>query len=266
MVSETKSEVALSLSEATWREVEQLDRAHAVAILPLGAVEAHGPHLPLTTDGTIALAMAREGARILGERRIPVAILPGIDYTAAPFAKDFPGTISIRPETVSAMIVDIAEALADHGFGFLALANAHFDPAHLGAIQLAVATIVGAGRIELIFPDVTRRPWALRLGDEFLSGACHAGRYEGSIMLAARPETVRESIRLGLDANDSSLSTAIREGRSSFFEAGGPDAYFGDPAAATAEEGERTIRVLGSILAEAVVASRSRLDSEPGRP
>jgi creatinine amidohydrolase len=91
------------------------------------------------------------------------------------------------------------------------------------------------------------------LTEEFQSGACHAGQFEGSVILAARPEWVREEIRTTLAANPISLSSAIRDGQSTFEEAGGPQAYFGDPAGATWEEGEQTIQILGQILADAVL-------------
>ena len=93
---------------------------------------------------------------------------------------------------------------------------------------------------------------ASRLGEEFRSGACHAGRYEGSIVLAERPDLVREAIRAGLAPNPASLSRAIRDGRTTFADAGGPRAYFGWPADATGEEGRATIAALGEILADAV--------------
>ena len=102
---------------------------------------------------------------------------------------------------------------------------------------------------------MTRKPWALRLSDEFKSGACHAGQYEGSVVMARAPELVREDVRRALAPNPSSLSVAIREGKQSFEEAGGPEAYFGAPAAASAEEGERTIDTLAGILCEAVEAA-----------
>ncbi|MGA0870338.1 MAG: creatininase family protein, partial [Planctomycetota bacterium] len=111
-----------------------------------------------------------------------------------------------------------------------------------------------SGDAELIYPDLTRRPWAQRLTDEFKSGACHAGQFEGSIVLAERPDLVRDAIRAELPPNPVSLSVAIRDGKQSFEEAGGDRAYFGIPAAATAAEGERTITELGMILAEAVLA------------
>ena len=72
--------------------------------------------------------------------------------------------------------------------------------------------------------------------------------------MAARPEAVRESERVELADNPTSLSEAIRAGQATFEEAGGPRAYFGYPARASVEEGEATIDTLGAILQEAVSA------------
>src|SRR5207253_2778470 len=138
--------------------------------------------------------------------------------------------------------------------GVPAAANAHLDPAHVAALEAAVAQNQRENGTRIVFPDVTKRPWALRLTEEFRSGACHAGRYESSIVLAARPELVRDAIRRALPSNPRSLSAAIRSGQTSFEEAGGPRAYFGSPADAGADEGVRTIEILGAILAEAVLA------------
>ena len=68
-----------------------------VAILPVGALEAHGPHLPVGTDLVIAEAMADAAARRLAAEGLEVTLLPALAYTPAPFADEFPGTISIRP-------------------------------------------------------------------------------------------------------------------------------------------------------------------------
>src|SRR5205814_2007882 len=92
----------------------------------------------------------------------------------------------LQPATVTALLVDLARSLARHGLSLLAVANAHLDPAHLGAIEAAVTQIRRTDGARIVFPDVTKKPWAVRLTDEFRSGACHAGRYESSIGLAAR--------------------------------------------------------------------------------
>ncbi|MBI3268085.1 MAG: creatininase family protein [Planctomycetes bacterium] len=237
----------------TWEEVRALDLARTVLLLPVGATEAHGPHLPLATDVLIGEAMAHAAAERLAARGHPALVLPALAYSVARFAAGFPGTLSIRPETATALVVDVARALADQGVRRLGLANAHLDPGHLASLAAAVEAIRAEGRIAVAFPDLTRKPWSLRLTEEFRSGACHAGRFESSIVLAARPELVREGLRTALPPNPASLSRAIRDGKSTFEEAGGPRAYFGDPAAAGADEGRATIETLGAILEEAVL-------------
>jgi len=250
------------LAAMTWEEARDA-AAGAVAVLPVGAIEAHGPHLPLDTDVIIAQAMARAGAGRLAARGLHPVLLPPLCYTAARFAQGFAGTLSLRPETVTATVLDIAAGLARHRFSLLALANAHLDPGHLGALAAAVEAARTELGFAIAFPDLTTKPWALRLGDEFRSGACHAGRFETSIVLAERPDLVREPVRAALAANPASLSRAIREGKTSFDEAGGPRAYFGWPADATAEEGRSSIEALGGILDQAVMAER---DTEVGQP
>jgi len=248
--------------ELTWEEAAALEGESTVAILPVGAVEAHGPHLPLATDGIIAEAMADSGAALLIDSGKLAAVLPALSYTSAPFAAGFPGTLSVRPETVTHMIVDIGVALKSSGIGTLAIANAHLDPTHLGSIHAAVERLRAAGLVT-VFPDLTRKPWAQRLTEEFKSGACHAGRFEGSVVLAKRPELVRQDIQQGLAANPVSLSVAIRDGKQTFEAAQGPRAYFGDPAAATASEGTQTIATLGAILRDAVLETSTEREADP---
>ncbi|MGE5803261.1 MAG: creatininase family protein [Gemmatimonadota bacterium] len=239
------------LAQLTWEEVRDLDRARTIVILPVGAMEAHGPHLPLATDVVIAAAMARAGAGRLAARH-PVLILPGLAYTRAGFAAKFHGTLSITGSTVTALIIDLARTLSDQGFRLLAIANAHLDPEHLTALHEAVKLGKADGLLPIIFPDLTRRPWGSRLGEEFKSGACHAGQFESSILLREHPSSVRDKIRRTLPPNPRSLSDAIKTGKRTFEEAGGARAYFGDPAAATPEEGSKLVDALGGILEEAV--------------
>ncbi len=243
------------LAALTWTEFAALPRERLVGILPVGAVEAHGPHLTLLADGVIAGAMARAGAQALARAGWTAVVLPSLDYVAAPFAAAFPGTLSVSPETVAALVADVALAWTRQGAQALALANAHLDPAHLAALEAAAMAARSRGAVPVIFPNVARKPWALRLTEELRSGACHAGRYETSIVLAAEPERVRQALAAQLPANPRSLSEAIRAGHHTFEEAGGLSAYFGDPAAASADEGRATIHELGGILADAVIAA-----------
>jgi creatinine amidohydrolase len=223
-----------------------------VVVLPVGALEAHGPHLPLATDVIIAEAMARTCAEVLEADGYHVLVLPALWCTHAGFASGFPGTLSVAPATVTALVGDLAAALAAQGFPVLAVANAHLDPGHLAALRAASAAPPAGLRVA--FVDLTRRAAAERLTEEFRTGACHAGRFESSVVLAEAPGLVRAELAAALEPNPASLSVAIRAGASSFEEAGGPRAYFGWPADASAAEGRASARVLGELLAEAVRA------------
>ena len=88
------------MSEMTWTEVDEAMKDRPVALLPVGAIEAHGPHLPLSTDTVIAteMAQARRG-QAQGARRVTRLILPPVDFTVADFGADFAGTLSVAPET-----------------------------------------------------------------------------------------------------------------------------------------------------------------------
>lgn len=237
------------LPEMTWEEVRDVDRSRAAVLLPVGAMEAHGPHLPLATDVIIAEAMARACAEELADEGWTVLLLPPLWATSAGFARAFPGTVSVDPATVTATVEQVAASLAAHGFRVLGVANAHLDPEHLGSLKAAVHPVDG---LAVAFVDLTRRAAAERLTEEFRTGACHAGRFEGSVVLAEEPGLVRSGVAARLQPNPASLSEAIRDGKRTFHEAGGPRAYFGWPADATAAEGQATVRVLGTLLAEAV--------------
>lgn len=234
----------------TYEEARQSAEAGAVAFLPAGATEAHGPHLPLATDVIIAEQAAVRAARLLRSEGREAVVLPALAYGVTEFAASFAGTISLPLDTAQALARDVMLGAARAGFGAIVVCNAHLEPGNLKALSAAVREVNERG-VRAVFPDVTRKPHALELGDEFKSGACHAGSYETSLVLAADPFLVRGEIAEQLAANPISLSVAIREGKTSFVEAGGPKAYFGDPAAASVAEGEERYRALAAIFASA---------------
>jgi creatinine amidohydrolase len=242
-------------ADLPWTEIRAAldgDRP-VVAILPLGAVEAHGPHLPLATDVIISDGVARRAAIALKQEGIRAFVLPALAYAPAGYAEEFAGTISIRPETARALIVDIAASLKAQGFSCFALANSHFDPANVAMLRAVAAEIAESG-LPVAYPDFTRRALAATLTDEFQSGACHAGQFETSLVLADRPKTVHRDKAGALPLNPASLVTAFAQGARTFTEAGGPAAYFGDPASATAAEGEQSYALMAGALVREVHA------------
>ena len=236
-----------------WTELRDLlnQPEPCALILPAGSTEAHGPHLPLSADVVIAEEMAVRAARMLEARAEKALVLPPLAYAVTDFSEGFAGSVSIRAETAMALVHDILLSLIKQGFNRIAIANAHLEPAHIATLRAACETVKAETGVEIAFPDVTRRRWAQMLTEEFQSGACHAGQYESSLVLSARPELVRDEIRLALEPKLISLSQAIRVGARSFIEIGGDQAYFGAPAAATAEEGDRIFDILAGMIVTA---------------
>lgn len=238
-----------------WPQIR--DTSDWVGLLPIGAIEVHGPHLPLATDGWIAKAMARNGAEKLLDSGVEALVLPVHHYTPAGFAAGFAGTVNADAAVVEGVIEAAAASVTRAGGSLLAVVNAHFDPANVAAIRAA------SDRLDVLFFDLTRRRHVERIGGEFATGACHAGRYEGSLMLAIRADLVDEEAARGLPPYFRSLAEAIGEGATSFEEIGGDAAYFGWPADATLEEGEKTLDLIGRMLAEEVLDAVQR-DKESG--
>jgi creatinine amidohydrolase len=228
----------------------------AIAILPCGATEAHGPHLPLNTDVIISEAMAVRALPMFERRGYWTAILPALAYMPAEYAQAFPGTVTVSAATAKALMLDIAMSLMAQGFSCLALANSHFDPANVAMLRGTAEDIRGKG-LPVAFPDFTRRKLAQTLTEEFRSGACHAGQFETSLIMAARPDLVDEAGRLKLKDNPASLTDAFAKGARTFAEAGGPEAYFGYPRHASAAEGEESFQVMASALVDAIDAELS---------
>jgi creatinine amidohydrolase len=228
-----------------------------VAILPCGATEAHGPHLPLNTDNIISEGMAAYALPTLEDAGIPACILPTVAYTPADYAGGFPGTISVRPETARALMLDIARSLKAQGFACLAIANSHFDPANVQMLR-EVSDEIRALGLPVAYPDFTRRKLAQTLTEEFQSGACHAGQYETSLVMASRPELVDEAERQSAPDNPVSLIDGFQKGAKDFHECGGPQAYFGYPQRATQEEGVQSYEALAKALVAETLAALGR--------
>jgi creatinine amidohydrolase len=239
-------------AELTWEEVDALPRERCVLILPVGSTEPHGPHLPLSTDVIISEGMAERAARMLAERGLVAFVLPSIAYSVTDFASGFAGALSLRFETAREVLVDVLAGAARDGFRMLALANSHLEPRHVDSISEAVRRVAAATGVQVAFPDKRRRRWSSQLTDEFRSGACHAGQYETSLVLADRPDLVRDDVREDLPPVDRSLSSAILDGKQTFLEAGGDRAYFGSPAAATGAEGAATFEALARMLVSSI--------------
>jgi len=220
-----------------------------VVLWPVGSTEPHGPHLPLATDIILSTENAERAAQALRTQGVGAIVAPPLPYGVTDFAAGFTGAISIPVETMVDFIVAGSSAYLDQGFAHVCLINHHLEPGQLKMLQLSrqrLADKYGPGAVS--YPEVISRRWGGRLGAEFRSGACHAGSYEGSLVLAVSPHLVDMQTAATLPEVSVSLSDAIRDGQESFLEAGAEHAYTGRPSEASAEEGESLYTVLTEMV------------------
>lgn len=227
------------LQELSYPAALAIKERAPVVLIPVGATEAHGPHLPLGTDVFLSEELARRVQRALEQRGTASVIAPSLPYAVTDFGAPFAGTVSLDAETATGFYTGLLAGFLRAGFSKLCLINSHLESAHIATLRRACAELLRRGT-SVAFPDNTERRWARTLTDEFKRGSCHAGRYETSMLLAAAPRAalVDDEKRRGLPPNELDLVRAMREGATNFVVAGAPEAYFGDPAAATAAEGD----------------------------
>jgi creatinine amidohydrolase len=235
-------------AQLPWPKVKQLAAQGAVALLPIGSTEAHGPHLPLSVDVVIAEEVCRRVAARLAAKGKTTVTFPAVAYTLTDFAASFSGTVSLTAHTARALMRGVMEGIVAAGFAKVLVCNHHLEPAHFKLVHEAAAQ---AGP-KVVVADHRRKPHGPRLGDEFMHGGSHAGGYETSLMMAAAPQLVDEAARRALPALEVDLVARIKAGAKDFLQAGGPDAYFGAPAAATAEEGNRLFEILAEVSVAAL--------------
>jgi creatinine amidohydrolase len=181
------------LDALVWPDLEaRLAGGRVLAVVPLGATEQHGPHLPFATDTWIADALAeRFCARVPHAVRLPTLALGCSSEHAA-----FPGTLSLSPETLCAVLRDLMASLARHGFEGAFVFSAHGG--NYEALRAAIPSLreVAAPMRVCVFTDIealarTQLRVAVDHGIDAASAGHHAGEFETSILAALRPELVR---------------------------------------------------------------------------
>lgn len=219
------------LADCAWPDAAHA-AAGAVLAVPVGSTEQHGPHLPLSTDTDIAVALA-DG---LAAARSDVVVAPPLAYGSSGEHAGFDGTLSIGQEAVELVLVELVRS-ASATFDRVLLVCAHFGNA--GPLRRAEQRLRDEGR------DV--RAWL-----PGWSGDAHAGRLETALMLAIAPE------RVALDQAAAGAVEPIEQLMPRLLAAGvqpvSPNGVLGDPAGASADEGRALLAAEVTRLAEAVGA------------
>ncbi|MQA63073.1 MAG: creatininase family protein [Actinophytocola sp.] len=224
-----------------------------VLLLPIGAVEPHGPHAPLATDQIISVGMCERAVMDLADdEQVRVLILPPLPYGVTRYASAFPGAVPVGESTLQAMVVDICAGLIAQGLRWIVLVNNHFEPEHVTTLRRAVETVRTEHGTRVGHLDLVRRRNAVRLTEEFQSGSCHAGRYETSLVLVERPELVDTRRARELPPVPVDMPAAMSRGKTDFAAMGMAQAYCGAPAEATASEGATTFDTLAGMLVETI--------------
>lgn len=230
---------ALLLETKTWPEVRaEIDGGRDTVVVPFGAVEQHGPHLPAGTD-----AIFGDEIGVLVAERLDAFLAPTVRVGCSSHHLAFAGTLSVEDETFYRVAGDIARSLAAHGFRRIILLPTHggnFRP--LGEAVRRMGALDGVRVIT--FPDVSLLlnailPVAATLGITPTEGGVHAGEWETSMMLVFRPELVR------MEKAEAGYTGDLMAGVQRFFAEGvdsiATNGVFGDPRRASAEAGRRYI-------------------------
>jgi creatinine amidohydrolase len=256
--------------ELTWREMRQAVTEQPVVLLPVGAVEDHGPHLPLNTDNVIVEAICLEAAgRAPGE----VLVMPPVAYGLDEHHMDFPGTISVDMENLLAYLADVAVSAPHHGFTHLLIVNGHGSNTAIAdlvarKVVLETGIVCGAMSPNAAVDPTLAEPTLSQMRRSGPGGIGHAGEYETAMMLYLRPDLVQMDKAIqeigqlklayfGWDHPEPSI-LAWQDWWSRMSESG----VCGDPTVATAEFG----RLLFETTVENLVRFVREFRTIPVRP
>jgi creatinine amidohydrolase/Fe(II)-dependent formamide hydrolase-like protein len=180
--NELKEKRPYLLGELTWPEAAKRFKEVDIALLPIGSVEQHGPHLPLDTDAFDAEFLSHQVAKRCSDPK-PI-VLPLIPYGVSYHHEDFSGTISVSPESLSKMVHDIGMSIVNHGIKKLIIINGHGG--NSPALHFAAQMI---NRDTHIFTCVESGETSDTDIDSLIQtpNDVHAGEIETSTSLASRP-------------------------------------------------------------------------------
>lgn len=168
-------------------EAQRCLQAQRLAILPIGALEAHGPHLPTGTDNLLAVAIAEQVAE-----RVGGVLLPLLPYGQVWSLQDFPGSLSVSNETLTRLVVELGTGLRRQGAAFLAIINGHVGNGP--ALQAAARQLYAQGgplTYVFTYPGLGEIAPRVCSSRPLPGGYFHADEIETSMVLHVAPEAVR---------------------------------------------------------------------------
>ncbi|HMN21335.1 MAG TPA: creatininase family protein [Ottowia sp.] len=251
-------------SDLATTDFAALDLARAIAILPLGATEQHGPHLPLSVDANIAHSIVHAALPHLPSD-LPALFLPVQRIGYSPEHSAFAGTLSLKAETAIRLWTDIAEGVLASGVRKLVLFNAHGG--HTGLMDVVARDLrtrldmlvysISWFNLPLTEPD--GRDALARFPPEEQRFGVHAGQIETALMLALKPRLVRQAKFKNFPSSSEQRAQdfpILGNGRSARFAWAIQDlnseGAAGNAAAARLEDGLVLIDAAGRALAEAL--------------
>ncbi|GAB3267333.1 mycofactocin biosynthesis peptidyl-dipeptidase MftE [Kineosporia babensis] len=222
----------LDLAAMTSPQIAEHAAGDGIIAIPIGSTEQHGPHLPLGTDRDVAVAVAQGLAELMPS----VAVAPAVGYGSSGEHAGFPGTLSIGQEALELMLLELGRS-AGETYRRQIFVNAHGGN--------AVPAVRAVRRLRAESRDVL-------LWMAMWDGDAHAGRAETSLQLAIQPGLVHEE--LAEAGNTTPVRELIDELRAGGVKAVSPNGVLGDPAGASAEEGDRLLQRLIDGLHTQVLA------------
>jgi creatinine amidohydrolase len=238
------------LGDLTWPSIARLvEDGETMCLLPAGATEQHGRHLPASTDTEIALAVCH-GASV----RTGVPVLPPLALTSSQaHTEAWPGTLSLAPRTLVQVVVEVARWVRASGFAKLLIVNAHVG--NVAPLKVAVDEIRHEGAIRagvVNWWQLTPQLEATLAAD---ADDWHANAAETALMLHLRPELVATGELFDDPDRTAGLVFSYTVAETS------RDGLTGTPSAGTAEDGARLLDAAVSALADLV--ERARVEEPP---
>jgi len=227
----------------------------ALVVLPVGATEQHGPHLPVGTDHFAVERVARQAAMAASDR-ITTIVTPTLPFGSSEHHLQFGGTLSFSTETYYRVLVELVESLVTDGFRTIFILNGHGGNSEL--IQLAARDVALRRDVSVAAAPYWTIAWDAMVDAGIHKGGRlpgHAGPFETSLILADRPELViepRPHRDLPEGIAELRVSQPFRAEHHSFWR--GIDGYTDSPDLGTAELGEQSFGAIIGAVAEAFVS------------